>query len=581
MQQFLGLFYSRKPRALQGIFDAPYLLMGRHALCARGYAFDGGAAALLAGRMRNADSLRAQVRAAGYPLTDGANLSALLLGAYRLWGEACASRVEGPAVCVVLDQDAGTLLLSRDRLGEGQVYYTARNNSVSFASHPAPLLEAPNCSRLVDAEGACELFGLGPARTPGKTPLRDVQCLPPGHLLLADENGCRLKRYFALEPREHADDERKTVETVRALIEQAVAEIAPLAPAAMLSGGLDSTALTALLTRALGGSVRTFSVDYEGNEAHFQGGQYQPEQDGPYVELASHALGSAHTRVVLPVESLSDALERAMCARGLPGMADIDSSLLLFAERMATAGPYALSGECGDEVFGGYPWFQREELIWADGFPWSGSVALRESILKKPLREKLKLPQYVDARYREALAAHARLPGESPREARLRALQELCFSFFMANLQERALRMCETHGISVLTPFSDDRLVQYVYNVPWQMKRMGDIEKGLLRRAVADLLPQELLMRKKSPYPKTYHPEYAAAIVRRLRAILADPSAPILQLIDADEVMRIMAGPLSAAQTPWFGQLMAGPQMLAYLIQINQWLLRYRIEIAV
>ena len=578
MGQFAGLFYTGDAQALRGVYDAPYHVMSRHALCARGVASDGGAMALVVGRLRNAAALRDEVRPLGEKYT--ASDSALLLGAYRLWGEDCAEKLEGEALLVVIDQDAERLILSSDRMGAaGALFYAPVRGGVAFAGHPEPLLRVPGVSRRVAREGLRMLFGLGPARTPGLTPFRDIFQLPPGTMLIADRHGHRTRRWFRLEARAHEDDGGKTIDTVRGLLEQAVDGAAVCQPVSMLSGGLDSSVLTALLARR-GGEVRSFSVDYEGNADYFKGGRYQPEQDAPYVDRAVQALHCRHTRVVLLVDALAAALDEAVLARGFPGMADIDSSLLLFSRAIAKHGQYALSGECSDEVFGGYPWFNREELIFADGFPWSGSLALRESVLREDVRDELRLPAYVDGVYHEALARQSVLPGEDARSARLRLLQGLCFEFFMSNLQERAACMGETGGLTVLTPYCDDRLVQYVYNVPWTLKRMMGVEKGLLRAAMRDLLPDELLMRRKSPYPKTYHPAYAQAIKQRMAAVLEDSSAPILALIDRQTLAGLIHSNLSPAETPWFGQLMAGPQMLAYLLQINFWMSRYGVEIS-
>ncbi|NLG24425.1 MAG: asparagine synthase, partial [Clostridiales bacterium] len=344
------------------------------------------------------------------------------------------------------------------------------------------------------------------------------------------------------------------------------------------SGGVDSTALTALLARAAG-PVRSFSVDYEDEDVNFPNDNaWQPGRDAPFVEMAAAALKLRHTRVVLPVASLMNALGAAMEARGLPGMADIDSSLLLFGRQLSPAGRYALSGECGDEVFGGYPWFHRPDLIERDGFPWSGSLSLRESVLKPQVRLKLNLRGYVLDRCRDALSELPLLIGEPADEARLRALQGLCFRFFMPNLQERAARMLGASDVRALTPLADDRLAQYVYNVPWSMKSLGGREKGLFRQAMDGLMPDALLWRKKSPYPKTYHPDYARLAAEALAATIADDAAPILQLVDREALTRLLGGPVSPE--PWFGQLMAGPQMMSYLVQVNLWMLKYRVEVA-
>lgn len=579
MSGFSGIFFADQVRALHALSDAPRIMMGCHTLCTDSYAQDDGAAAMTFGRIRNASALHSRLQAAGLAAPD-ASASALLLGAYRLWGEECIEQIEGAVICAVIDYKKNRLLLCADRMGEaGPIFYSIHRQTVAFASHPQPLLELPFVSRKADLTGLRELFGLGPARTPSLTPLRDVRCLPAGFVLTADENAHHLRRYFRIESRPHEDDLPDTLNTVRSLTAQAVRDTIRFHPSSMLSGGLDSTVLTALLAKESSEKVRTFSLDYEDNAQHFRSGSYQPERDTPYVEQAVQHIGTDHTHIVLSVSSLADALEDAMCARGFPAMADIDSSLLLFARRMAGEVSCVLSGECGDEVFGGYPWFNRRELIEKDSFPWSGSIALRNRILKEDVRHELKLPEYVADCWHDALARQSVLPGEDERFAKLRKLQGICFEYFMSNLQERASMLCARAGLSVFTPFCDDRLVQYVYNVPWDMKRTGDQEKGLLRRAMCDLLPASLITRRKSPFPKTHHPLYAALVKERLLDVLNDPSSPILTLIDRTAVEEIISSDLSPAATPWFGQLMSGPQMLAYLLQVDQWLRYYRIEL--
>ncbi len=580
MSGFSGIFYADDPRMLHDFWDTPRIWMGRHALCADSCAQDDGAAALTWGWMRNADALRRLLHHNGISPAALSSLSALLLNAYRLWGEQCIEKIEGPVICAIIDRKKGRLILSTDRMGEaGPLFYSIHQCTVAFASHPEPLLHLPFVRRKLNADGLRELFGLGPARTPSRTPLGDIRTLSAGCMLIADESGQRIRRYFRIECRPHLDTLRHTIDTVRELTDQAVRDAARFQPSSMLSGGLDSTVLTALLTQHSSAPLQTFSLDYEDNASHFLSGSYQPERDTPYVDQAVRIFGTDHTHIVLSVSSLADALEDAMRARGFPGMADIDSSLLLFARRMAQSTAHVISGECGDEVFGGYPWFNREELIERDSFPWSGSIDLRCRILKREIRDELNLSAYTADCWHDALARQEVLPDENARAAKLRQLQGICFEYFMSNLQERAAMLCADASLSVFTPFCDDRLVQYVYNVPWEMKRMGGQEKGLLRAAMCDLLPSALLTRKKSPFPKTHHPQYAALVAQRLRDVLSAPNAPILTLIDRDEVERIMCSDLSPVSTPWFGQLMSGAQMLAYLLQVNQWMEYYQIEV--
>lgn len=579
MKQFFGCFYG--PRNLtcpRENFDAPVSLMGRHLLSAHQIAADGGAMAMAIGQPRNASALKEALARDGLQ-PSGNDAAALILACYRRWGEDYPRHLEGTVVSAVIDQDSRTLILSRDAMGCLPLFYAHQGDCVAFADHPAKLLALPSLRPAVDENGLRELFALGPARTPGRTPFKDIYQLKPGCQLIAHEYHVQETPYFQIEARPHEQSETQTIETVREMVLRAVRDIAPFKPLSMLSGGLDSTVLTALLSKETGETVHTLSVDYQDNARYFNSTGYQPDQDAPWVERAIQAIGAEHTRVVLPIDGLHQALEPAMAARGFPGMADVDSSLLLFGRQIALQGNLIVSGECADEVFGGYPWFHRPDLIARDGFPWSGSLVLRESILKPALRQRLKLAEYAHQQYHEALRRLPILPGEAEDEARLRQIQGLCLAWFMPVLQERAQRMCGFSGVSVLTPYCDERLVQYVYNIPWHMKSLRGQEKGLLRQAMDGLLPEDLLWRKKSPYPKTYHPGYAQQVCSILRGILADESAPLHQVVDKEAVLRIMEGSLSPADTPWFGQLMTGPQMLAHLIQINQWMRAYHVEI--
>ena len=573
--ELLGIFHKKTWMEARGVCEAPYIEKGGHALSARDAATSGGVMACALGRMRNAAALAEELGL----MREERSLARIVLAAYARWGEDYIEHIEGPVLTAVLDRDADALILCRDRMGERRVFYTAQDGCVAFADHPDMLLEAGCLRPVVDIDGLRELFGLGPARTPGKTPWRDMYALEPGCALVARGESARVRRYFRLEAREHEDDAASTVETVRMMIERAVDDIAPLRPAAMLSGGIDSTLLTALLRQRME-PVRSFSVDYEGNDRHFRANAFQPARDAPYIALAVERIGCEHTAVELKQASLAQALEEAVDARGFPGMADVDSSLLLFARKIAPQARFALSGECGDEVFGGYPWFRDAHSISGESFPWSGSLELRAGILRRRVREKLDIRNYVRGALSDAISRVEHLPHESAEGRCLRTMQHMCFAFFMANLQERALAMCEHSHLGVLTPFADERLVQYVYNVPWEMKFMGGREKGLLREAAGALLPESLRYRRKSPYPKTCDPAYARIVCGMVQGMLAEKKSPILQLVDARALEKLAASDLSPAQTPWFGQLMAGPQMLAYLWQVNAWLAARHAEVA-
>ena len=565
MNYFGAYHLDIRPQALN-ICDAPHISKGQMTLSGFETASDARGMALVHGRLRNRAALAKQLGCAPY-----ASQAQLVLSAYKTWGDEFVHRIEGPCLSCVADVEKKRMLIVRDRMGENALFFAEKSGSLVFADHPDMILKCSFLEPVLDREGICEIFGLGPARTPGKTPIHGLQELRPGFMLICEEDGIRLRRYFELEACVHTEDVHSTIEHTRALLEESVGSIVHLHPSAMLSGGIDSTALTALLSMRIG-LLESFSVDYRDNEKDFVANSFRPEMDAPYISLAAHEFATRHHCVILEQENLVEALGRAMRARGFPGMADIDSSLLLFAGEIVRRAPSVVSGECGDEVFGGYPWFRPDAQIRTYSFPWSGSIELRQSILKDSVRSKVCLGDYVREALNEAMDGYDVSAIEDAQERKMFRLQRLCFDYFMPNLQERAVKMCEVHGLRVLTPLCDERLVSYVYNVPWEMKRMGGMEKGLLREAMRGLVPDKLRLRKKSPYPKTCSASYTSIVRGRIRELCADADAPIWKIVDADSLEKLASAPLNPVDTPWYGQLMAGPQMLAYLLQVNAWM---------
>jgi len=569
---YIGSYHAELKLKPGSVCDAPCTSMGRMSVSGTDTASDPTGMAMAHGFMRNRFALARELNC-----PRDASQSEIVLAAYHRWNEDFVSRIEGPVVCCVMDREKDRLLLSRDRMGECPLFFASRGEAFMFSDHPDSLLKCGFLQPVLDRSAACEIFGLGPARTPGKTFLAGMESLRPGHLLILEGGEMRISAYYALEARPHEENERMTVEHVRDLLEQAVDAYVHFHPGCMLSGGLDSTALTALLCKRIG-RVETFSVDYEGNDADFVANDFRPEMDMPYIRLAAKKFGTIHHRFELKQRELAESLDGAMRLRGFPGMGDIDSSLMLFARGICRHNPSVLSGECGDEVFGGYPWFTREKIA-LDCFPWSGSMELRNSILRKEIRQKLCIDDYVRDTLAQSLDSYDVSSAEGEDEKRRFKLQRLCFDYFMPNLQERAARMCEGAGLKVFTPLCDDRLAEYVYNVPWKMKTMGNAEKGLFRSAMADLLPEKLLWRKKSPYPKTCSPVYGNLVRNRVGEILRDPHAPLWQLADRDFVEKLVSSDLNPADTPWFGQLMAGAQLLTYLAQINSWMAERKVSV--
>ncbi|CQR74749.1 Asparagine synthetase [glutamine-hydrolyzing] 3 [Sporomusa ovata DSM 2662] len=536
------------------------------------------------GELYNMPELRQELADRGHVFSTRCDTEVLLV-AYIEWGSACVERFNGIYAFGIWDEANQSLFLARDRIGVKPLFYTEQGSSLLFGSELKTLLANPLVRPEIDEEGLAEVFMLGPARTPGHGVFRGVKELKPGHSMIVNRQGKVIKKYWTLETKPHTDDFAATSAKVRELLIDATTRqlVSDVPICTLLSGGLDSSALTALAAMSNKqsglGSLATYSVDYVDNELYFKANSFQPNSDTPWVRRVSKHFGTCHHAIVLDTPELAASLRPAAVARDLPGMADIDTSLYLFCREIKKGATVALSGECADEIFGGYPWFQREEMINAATFPWSPQPEIRIPWLKPEMQRRIKPADYVAQRYSEALAEVPQLPGEDRCSARMREIFYLSLTRFMPTLLDRKDRMSMAFGLEVRVPFCDHRIVDYVWNVPWELKNAQKREKGLLRYALTGILPEDVLWRKKSPYPKTHNPAYTKAVVSEAFTVLNQTSSPLRQVLAIDKLREIAETNLAASNIPWFGQLMSGPQLFAYLIQADHWMREYKVQI--
>lgn len=536
------------------------------------------------GEIYNAPELRKELEQRGRVFTTTCDTE-VLLTAYMEWGRSCVDRLNGIFAFGIWNSEEQSLFLVRDRLGVKPLFYTYSDGRLIFGSEPKSILAHPDFPSQISGEGLAEIFAVGPARTPGHGVYRNLNELKPGHCALMDRSGFNIRAYWKLESREHTDDLETTALKVRELLIDTVKRqlLSDVPICTLLSGGLDSSALTAIAANYYEetgqGPLHTHSVDYVDNDKYFKANAFQPNSDAPWIKRMTEHLGTVHHYSFFDTPELVDSLKIATLARDLPGMADVDGSLYLFCREIKKNATVAISGEAADEVFGGYPWFHREDALNANTFPWSLALKNRISLLSPELVDWVKPEQYVQDRYRQALDEVPRLAGENAQQNRMREMSYLNITRFMPTLLDRKDRMSMAVGLEVRVPFCDHRLVEYVWNIPWEMKTAGDREKGILRRALKGILPEDVLTRKKSPYPKTHNPEYTAAVKKQVLDILDDSSSPLLQFIHADKIRELAVSDNNQFNLPWFGQLMNGPQMFAYLFQVDLWLRTYKVAI--
>jgi asparagine synthase (glutamine-hydrolysing) len=526
------------------------------------------------GEIYNMPSLRAQLEKEGVFFDTTSDTEVILKG-YCRHGKDFFRELNGIFAFAIWEHKTRRLTLVRDRLGVKPLFYTLLDNTLIFSSEIKGLFCYPAFRPVVSATGLCELLALGPAHTCGRCVYDDVTEVFPGHYLVFEDSRIVDEAYWTLEGKTHTDSISDTIDHTRFLVEDSVRMqmLSDIPICTFLSGGLDSSVVSAICAAELkkkGLTLSTYSFDFVNNQQHYVKNSFQPTLDAPYAQLMANYIESRHTELFCDNIALADYLEKAVDGRDFPCMADVESSLCYFCERVSKNHKVTLTGECADEIFGGYPWFYKQELFDRNDFPWSSDMETRSSLLNDSLL-KLPLYEYSHDAYTKTISETPVCDTDNETEKRRRELQYLNLRWFMATLLERMDRTSMQSGLEARVPFADHRIVEYLYNVPWELKSMGNQEKGLLRKAMEGILPDSVLYRKKSPYPKTYNPAYEALLKTRFKKIIETPDSPILTLIDVKKAQALIDSKLEYTR-PWYGQLMAGPQLIAYFIQINYWL---------
>ena len=533
------------------------------------------------GQIYNTKELRQTLEENGFTFK-GHSDTEVLLKSYIYYGKNVVHHLNGIFAFAIWDQKNEELFIARDHFGIKPLFYTMQNNSFIFASEIKAIFQYPGVKKILNSQGIAELFGIGPAHTPGTTVFDNIFELKPSYFAIFNRSGFHLEKYWKLASMPHTENFAQTCDHLSFLLKDAITRqlVSDVPLCTFLSGGLDSSIITKFASDYCFENnlapLDTYSIDYVDNDKNFVKSDFQPNSDNYYINLMVNKLHTKHHSIVIDTPELAEYLEDAMIARDMPGMADIDSSLLLFCKNVKPYATVSLTGECADEIFGGYPWFFRDDALHSGTFPWSIAISERQTLLAPHIAKRVDLKGYIDYRYNESLSEVEILDTDSPETAEKRKISYLTLNWFMQTLLDRSDRMAMYSGFELRVPFCDYRLAQYVWNIPWEIKALNGREKGLLRYVSRKFLPSEIVDRKKSPYPKTHNPTYLAKVKSMLSYIMAKPNAPINSLLNRDYIMEILETDGKAFTRPWFGQLMTGPQLMAYLCQVNMWLERYQ-----
>lgn len=533
------------------------------------------------GQIYNTKELRKILTENGFSFSGHCDTE-VLLKSYIYYGKDVVNHLNGIFSFAIWNTKTQELFMARDHFGVKPLFYTEFDGGLIFASELKAIFKYPHFEKIIDSQGISELFGIGPSHTPGLTIYKNIYEIKPAHFAVYNKSGLYIEKYWELKSKPHLEDFDETCSHLESLLKDSISRqlVSDMPICTFLSGGLDSSIITKFTSDYLQkedmAPLDTYSVDYVDNDKNFVKSDFQPNSDNYYIDLMNKNTYSKHHTVMLDTPELAASLKNAMIARDMPGMADVDSSLYLFCKEVKKEKTVTLMGECADEIFGGYPWFFREDSLNSGTFPWSIAKLERTKLLNPSISSKVNLTDYIDFRYNQSLSNVEILDTDSFDTAEKRKISYLTITWFMQTLLERADRMSMANGFEVRVPFCDYRLAEYMYNVPWEMKAYRGREKGLLRHIMKGVLPDEIVDRKKSPYPKTFNPTYLATVKGMLRGIMKDSSRPINSLLNRDFILDILNTDGKAFSRPWFGQLMTGPQLMAYLCQVDMWLEEYK-----
>ena len=531
------------------------------------------------GELYNTPELTEELRGKGAEFTTKCDTETVLYS-YIFYGPQCVERLNGIFAFAVYDKEKDMVFLARDRMGFKPLFFSFVGTTLLFASEIKALLRHPDVRPDVDMFGLWQLIFLSPVRLNGISIFRDIFELRPGYRAAYCKTGFQVQRYWELKAEQFTDSRETAIEKTKWLVTDAIKRqlVSDVPLCTLLSGGIDSSVVSSVAARDYarrGLTLSTYSFEYEGNKESFKSSLFQPQGDDEYAQYMADYIGSEHTILTAPTERVSDYLLKATIARDMPGQSDIDSSLLYFCEQIKKRHTVAISGECADEVFGGYPWFYRKEMLDSSFFPWVHQPMLRAELFRKSVVRPEDGYEALSEKYIELAEKFPRLDTDSETMLQSRKATWLSMSLFMTSLLERKDRMSMASSVEIRVPFADHRIVEYVYNVPWEIKFENGVEKALLRNAMASYLPEEILHRKKSPYPKTHNPRYEALVTKKLSEILGSGDSRLETILDMDSFRAF----LEQDSGTWFGQLMSKPQLIAWLIQLEYWLREYNVNL--
>lgn len=518
------------------------------------------------GEIYNANKIRNDLINKGIKFNTKCDTEVILKG-YIYYQEKILDLLEGIFAFGIYNKKTKELFLARDRFGVKPLYYSNSNNFI-FSSMIKPILES-GIKPVITNKELGNILALGPSKPLGSGIFKDIYELRPAHYLKYKDGNIDIKRYWNIKNQECNDTFDEAKEKVKILLTDSIKRqmVSDVDIACLLSGGLDSSIITSIVASNLNKQLTTYSIDYEDNSKYFKNNGFTVSLDEYYIDIMSKYYHTNHIYKEIKQEDVVKLLRNSLLAREYPGMTDIESSLLWFSKEIRNDYKVILSGECADEIFGGYPWFYREDLN--NYFPWINNINFRQKLINKDLN--INLEKIIKNEYFKTI-------NEIEETDKYKRLFYINMTHFMTTLLDRKDRMTMSANLEARVPFADTKLIEYLWNLPFNYKYQNKTEKYLLREAFKGILPDEVLYRKKNPYPKTHHPYFLKAVTELLKERLKNPNSPLYKIFDINEINNLLNDSIDN-NLPWFGQLMTKPQLIAYLYQFDLWVEEFNIDI--
>lgn len=518
------------------------------------------------GHLTNKEELKCKLRTLGYQFKTDKD-EEVIINAYIYYKEKCFNYFKGAYIIAIYTQNK--IILARDKLGVKPLFYSLNDDNFLFSNEIKLLLKSNLVKPIVDERGLKELFSISPAFTPSITPFKDIRMLKPGEYLIYENNNINKYLYYSLPIKPYLKSyEEAKLDLKKLLIKSINSYTENIKYSSLLSGGLDSSIIVSLLDKD--NLINTYFLEYKNNEKYFKSNDFQRSLDLDSAKLMANKLKINNKVLSISDEELFNNLIVAMKARDLPGMGDIDSSLYWLCNNINDK--YLFTGECSDEIFGGYPWYYRD--INNDLFPWIRNIEIKNDLLNEKYRY-LNIKDYLKESYDELIKDYKENQYENNEEKRWRKLTYINIYSFMQQLLYRQETITNANNISAIAPFIDIDLVEFAYNLPSKYKYNLKYEKSILKDAFNDKLPQEIINKKKNPYPKTFSPIYEKLVYKKIDEYLIDDNSSINKFFNKDKIKELMNN--KNESIPFYGQLMTNIQFLAYLIQFEEWIKEYNI----